>query len=64
MSEAKSKLDGQSRKMIQATIRIRSDQRLRLERERRARGGTFADALRDNLDLAFAVKSELATIID
>ena len=37
---------------------------MRLERERRARGGTVADVLRDNLDLAFAVKAELAKIVE
>jgi|GEM_PF-3972395 len=53
-----------SRGMVQATVRIRADQRMSLERERRARGGTLADVLRDNLDLALAVKAELSKIVE
>ena len=45
------------------TIRIRRDQVSRLEIEQRARGETFADVLRDNLDLAFSVKEEMAKAI-
>ncbi len=50
--------------LVQATIRIRADQRNRLESERRARGTNLAEVLRDNLDLAFAMKEELSKIVE
>ncbi len=48
----------------QSTIRLRVDQKDRLESEVRARGGNLAEALRDNLDLAFAMKEELSKIVE
>jgi hypothetical protein len=62
MSELMLKKENQSPQLVQGTIRIRKDQKKRLEDECRAKGGTVADTLRDNLDLAFAMKSELANI--
>lgn len=50
--------------LAQVTARIRHDQKRRLEVEGRARGVTLADVLRDNLDLAFAMKEEMATIVE
>lgn len=51
-----------SARLTQATIRIRRDQRKWLTDEVAVKGGNIADAVRDNLDLAFAIKSELASI--
>lgn len=62
MSELVLTKDSPTAKLIQETIRIRADQKKRLKDECQAKGGTVADALRDNLDLAFAMKSELANI--
>lgn len=50
--------------LAQVTARIRHDQKRRLEVECRARGVPVADVLRDNLDLAFAMKEEMATIVE
>lgn len=50
--------------LIQATVRIRKDQRKRLELEINAKGVGLADAIRDNLDLAFAIKEELSKIVE
>jgi len=54
----------QEKDLVQATIRIRKDQKSRLSSESISRGGTLADIVRDNLDLAFAVKSEMAKVIE
>ena len=54
----------QSNQLVQATIRLRADQKARMESEVRARGGNLADVLRDNIDLAFALKSELSKIVE
>lgn len=50
--------------LVQQTIRLRADQKARLDDEVRARGGTLTDALRENLDLAFAMKAELSKIVE
>ncbi len=50
--------------LAQLTIRIRQDQKRRLDIESQARGIKVADVLRDNLDLAFAMKEELAKIVE
>jgi len=50
--------------LAQISVRIRKDQRSRLEGEQRARGTRLADVVRDNLDLAFAMKAELAKIVE
>ncbi len=64
ISEKKENIERSEESLVQATIRIRADQRNRLEVERRARGTNLADVLRDNLDLAFAVKEELSKIVE
>jgi len=64
MSHQLATLQPQVPQLIQATVRIRSDQKRRLEQECRAKGVGIADALRDNLDLAFAMKAELARIAE
>ncbi len=50
--------------LAQVTIRIRTDQKNRLDIERRARGAKLADVIRDNLDLAFAMKGEMSNIVE
>ncbi len=50
--------------LIPICARIRIDQKKRLEIECRARGIRLADGVRDNLDLAFAMKEELAKIVE
>lgn len=50
--------------LVQVTTRIRSDQKNRLDMESRARGETIADTIRNNLDLAFAMKAELSKIVE
>lgn len=64
MSHQLATLQPQTPQLVQATVRIRSDQKKRLEQECRAKGVGIADALRDNLDLAFAMKAELAKIAE
>lgn len=50
--------------LVPVCARIRVDQKKRLEIECRARGIRLADGVRDNLDLAFAMKEELAKIVE
>ena len=50
--------------LTQVTMRIRPDQKKRLEMEGRARGTKVADVVRDSLDLAFAMKEELSKIVE
>lgn len=64
MSTASDNLAQNDQSLAQVTARIRHDQKRRLEVECRARGVPVADVLRDNLDLAFAMKEEMATIVE
>ncbi|MCB0336105.1 MAG: hypothetical protein KDD62_07355 [Bdellovibrionales bacterium] len=63
MTEVNGSAEKSKNSLAQATVRVRADQKYRLDAELRARGGTLADVIRDNLDLAFAIKEELSQIV-
>lgn len=64
MSEVSRISSDTNRNLLQLTTRIRDDQRKRLEIEHQARGINLSEVIRDNLDLAFAVKNELSKIVE
>lgn len=64
MTEVNGNSEKSKNSLAQATVRVRADQKNRLDAEIRARGGTLADVIRDNLDLAFAIKEELSQIVE